>query len=171
MSRQGVSTRRQASNDTATEGEEDYYHQDISSDSEGGSDPDNEESSMIHGYVFPPDVEQSVRFTSMVKEMMTHIRHSVIPLMSPHLANIYRVSALYLFWIVLHYLTAQLYVQYCAHPSFWGFITAPFLVSAPHCMAMRWIFSKGGTLIEGMWIILGTWLCSKLITPSPGQTS
>ena len=86
------------------------------------------------------------------------------PSAKPLFINAWKVSALYVFWIILHYITAHAYVQYCATPSIYGFLAAPFLISAPHCVAMRWVFSKGGTLIEGMWILLGTWLCSKLVT-------
>jgi hypothetical protein len=82
---------------------------------------------------------------------------------TPYIKKAFAVSAIYLFWVTLHFVTAQLYVRYCAHPSIYGFLISPFLISAPHCAAMRWVFTKGGTLIDGMWIILGTWLCSKVI--------
>ena len=75
----------------------------------------------------------------------------------------FNVSAVYLFWVALHFVTAQLYVRYCAFPSLYGLLVSPFLISAPHCVAMRWVFTKGGTLIEGMWILFGTWMCSKVI--------
>ena len=88
----------------------------------------------------------------------------VLPHMSPYAKYVYRVSGVYLFWILLHYVTAHMYVRYCAVSSLYGFIISPFLISSPHCIAMRWVFSKGGTVIEGMWILVGTWLCSKLIT-------
>lgn len=82
---------------------------------------------------------------------------------TPYIKKAFAVSSIYLFWVTLHFVTAQLYVRYCAHPSIYGFLISPFLISAPHCAAMRWVFTKGGTLIDGMWIILGTWLCSKVI--------
>ena len=81
----------------------------------------------------------------------------------PYIKQVFAVSSIYLFWIALHFVTAQLYVQFCAYPSLYGFLLSPFLISSPHCAAMRWIFTKGGTLIDGMWIILGTWLCSKVL--------
>ena len=82
---------------------------------------------------------------------------------TPYIKKAFAVSSIYLFWVTLHFVTAQLYVRYCAHPTIYGFLISPFLISAPHCAAMRWVFTKGGTLIDGMWIILGTWLCSKII--------
>lgn len=88
----------------------------------------------------------------------------VLPHMTPYAKYIYRVAGIYIFWILLHYITAHLYVKYCAASSWYGLLISPFLISAPHCIAMRWVFTKGGTVIEGMWILVGTWLCSKIIT-------
>lgn len=92
------------------------------------------------------------------------IMSSLIPTMAPYAKFMYRVSAIYVFWILLHYTTAHMYVRFCAAPGLYGLIVSPFLISAPHCIAMRWVFAKGGTIIEGMWILAGTWLCSKIIT-------
>ena len=77
---------------------------------------------------------------------------------------VYSASSLYLFWIMLHYFSAQLYVYYCAPRGLYGFLISPFLVAAPHCRAIRWIIHNGGNMVDNMWIILGTWLCSKIIT-------
>lgn len=76
----------------------------------------------------------------------------------------YGASSLYLFWIMLHYFSTQMYVYYCAPRGFYGFLISPFLVAAPHCRAIRWIIHNGGNMVDNMWIILGTWLCSKIIT-------
>ena len=76
----------------------------------------------------------------------------------------YGASSLYLFWIMLHYFSTQMYVYYCAPRGFYGFFISPFLVAAPHCRAILWIIHNGGNMVDNMWIILGTWLCSKIIT-------
>ena len=76
----------------------------------------------------------------------------------------YGASSLYLFWIMLHYFSTQMYVYYCAPHGLYGFLISPFLVAAPHCRAIRWIIHNGGNMVDNMWIILGTWLCSKIIT-------
>ena len=78
--------------------------------------------------------------------------------------QVYGASSIYLFWIILHYFSAQLYVYYCAPRGFYGFLISPFLVAAPHCRAIRWIIHNGGNMVDNMWLILGTWLCSKIIT-------
>ena len=95
-----------------------------------------------------------------------HIKKLIKPFINtcfPYFKHAITVSSIYIFWIALHFTTAHVYVQFCAYPSLYGFLLSPFLISSPHCSAMRWIFTKGGTLIDGMWIILGTWLCSKLL--------
>ena len=76
----------------------------------------------------------------------------------------YNASCIYLFWIMLHYISAQLYIYYCVPPGLYGLFISPFLISAPHCHAIRWIIHNGGNMTDNMWIVFGTWLCSKIIT-------
>lgn len=87
-----------------------------------------------------------------------------IPVLKPYIISCYNASGLYLFWIFLHYLSANMYTYYCVPTSFQGFIMSPFLVSAPHCRAIRWVVHNGGNTIDSMWTMLATWLCSLLIT-------
>jgi hypothetical protein len=105
----------------------------------------------------------------------THICTDMIAMSSPYILEMvekgrycvqymYGASSLYLFWIMLHYCSAQMYVYYCAPRGFYGFLISPFLVAAPHCRAIRWIIHNGGNMVDNMWLILGTWLCSKIIT-------
>jgi len=76
---------------------------------------------------------------------------------------VYSATSIYFFWILMHYFSAQLYVYYCTPQGFYGFFISPFLVAAPHCRALRWIIHSGGNMVDNMWIILGTWLCSKML--------
>lgn len=85
------------------------------------------------------------------------------PILKPYIVYSYNASSLYLFWICLHYLAANMYTYYCVPNFFQGFIMSPFLVSAPHCRAIRWVVHNGGNTIDNMWIMLATWLCSRLI--------
>lgn len=105
----------------------------------------------------------------------TRLCNNVIAMSSPYIREmsdkamyfvqyIYTTSSIYLFWIMLHYFSTQMYVYYCAPRGFYGFLISPFLVAAPHCRAIRWIIHNGGNMVDNMWIILGTWLCSKIIT-------
>jgi hypothetical protein len=78
----------------------------------------------------------------------------------------YNVSSIYLFWIVLHYFSAHLYVYYCVPSGVYGFLISPFLVAAPHCRAIRWIIQSGGAMMDNMWLVFGTWACSRIIAKS-----
>jgi hypothetical protein len=90
----------------------------------------------------------------------------------PYLLVVNSVAGIYILWMVLHFVSANLYVYYCAHMSLFGFLMSPVLASAPHCRAIRWVLNSGTHSIDAMWIVLGTWVCSKLAliggaTPAP----
>ena len=90
----------------------------------------------------------------------------------PYLLVVNSVAGLYILWMVLHFVSANLYVYYCAHMSLFGFLMSPVLASAPHCRAIRWVLNSGVQSVDSMWIVLGTWVCSKLAliggtTPAP----
>jgi hypothetical protein len=106
-----------------------------------------------------------------------HVCNEMVAVTSPYIREmvekgrccvqyIYSASSVYLFWIMVHYFSAQLYVYYCAPRGLYGFLISPFLVAAPHCRAIRWIIHNGGNMVDNMWLILGTWLCSKVMTGS-----
>ena len=90
------------------------------------------------------------------------LRRFIYPTVKPVAIYAYNATGLYLFWICLHYVAANMYTYYCVPSFFQGFIMSPFLVSAPHCKAIRWVVHNGGNTIDNMWIMLATWICSKL---------
>ena len=69
-----------------------------------------------------------------------------------------KVCLLYLMYIVIHYMTPYLYIQLCVPRTMLGFLLSPMMVTAPHCKAIRWIFTYTSTSIDSMWILIGTWL-------------
>ena len=79
-----------------------------------------------------------------------------------YLKHAFDVVGIYLMWIVLHYVAANIYPVYCAQPTLEGFIMSIFDVPTPQCQALRFVISHGGTFINNMWIALGTYLCTKL---------
>lgn len=85
-----------------------------------------------------------------------------VPKIKPYAMYCYNATGLYLFWICLHYISAKMYTYHCVPNFFTGFIISPFLVSAPHCRAIRWVVHNGGNTIDNMWVILATWICSKI---------
>jgi hypothetical protein len=77
---------------------------------------------------------------------------------------IIRVSGIYLLWIFLHYIASHLYIHLCVPNSWYGLLLSPFLVETPHCKGLRWIVYNGANIVSNMWIVLGSWLCTILIT-------
>lgn len=63
----------------------------------------------------------------------------------------------YLMWITLHYAAVHFYPTYCAPFTVTGFILSPFMVSAPHCVAMRWLITEGSKVIVTMWVSIGAY--------------
>ena len=63
----------------------------------------------------------------------------------------------YLMWITLHYAAVHLYPMYCAPFTITGFVLSPFMVAAPHCVAMRWLISEGSNVIVTMWVSIGAY--------------
>jgi hypothetical protein len=74
------------------------------------------------------------------------------------------VAGIYLIWILLHYLASHLYVRLCVPNTIEGFIMSPFMVTTPQCQSLRWIVYNGSNIISNMWILLGTWICSVLLS-------
>ena len=70
---------------------------------------------------------------------------------------IYSMFGYYLMWITLHYLAVHLYPIYCAPLTITGFILSTFMVSAPHCVAMRWLIAQGANVIITMWVATGAY--------------
>ena len=147
---------------------------DDESDAESDIDIDNDE---IHdldgdaddyvGMVADDDIYYSDDETRLCKDMIAMSTPYIWEMAEKGrycVQYLYSASSIYLFWIMLHYFSAQLYVYYCAPRGFYGFLISPFLVAAPHCRAIRWIIHNGGNMVDNMWLILGTWLCSKIIT-------
>ncbi len=73
--------------------------------------------------------------------------------------TVFRIVQLYLFWISIHYIAAQLYVYMCVPQTIMGFLASPFLAVTPQCQGMRWVVYMGGDVIQNMWITFGAFLC------------
>lgn len=80
---------------------------------------------------------------------------------------IYSLFGYYLTWITLHYLAIHLYPMYCAPLTISGFILSPFMVAAPHCIAMRWLATEGANVIVTMWVAFGAYAIQQMIRRPP----
>ena len=76
---------------------------------------------------------------------------------------IWSCSKIYLFWIVIHYISVHAYVYLCTPATIWGFITSPFYVMAPQCIALDWAYLHSRNITYHMWIVLGTWLSVRIL--------
>ena len=90
-----------------------------------------------------------------------HLVWSIVKVIPPILwflfTAIYSMFGYYLMWVTLHYLAIHLYPIYCAPLTITGFILSPFMVSAPHCIAMRWLVNEGASVIITMWVAIGVY--------------
>ena len=76
---------------------------------------------------------------------------------------IWNCTKLYIFWITTHFIVANCYVYFCAHPTLFGFIISPLVVAAPHCKAMQWLLYHSVAAIDHMWLVLGGWVSVNLL--------
>ena len=74
----------------------------------------------------------------------------------------YDIAGVFILWITIHFVAANLYSRFCAEQSLLGFIKSIFIAQAPHCIAMRWIIYNGGNVINSMWISIAVWFTSKV---------
>jgi hypothetical protein len=66
-------------------------------------------------------------------------------------------------WIVLHYVSANLYQEFCAARTLQGFLLSPFISTMPQCKALRWLIGQGSVYMDAMWVALGAYLSCKLV--------
>jgi hypothetical protein len=95
-----------------------------------------------------------------------------------HLLNLFKfifgISGIYLMWICLHYFASHLYVKFCVPSTITGFLLSPFMTPTPHCQGLRWVVYNAANMINNMWIVCGTWVCStilKINTHTPNDVS
>lgn len=79
--------------------------------------------------------------------------------------TIFNIFGLYIIWILIHYISAQLYIKLCVPRTIFGFLLSPFTTATPHCIALRWAIYNGGISISNMWNALGLWFMKHLVSP------
>jgi len=76
--------------------------------------------------------------------------------------NIYEIAGIFILWIILHYIAANLYPLFCAELSIIGFIKSIFVTQIPHCVALRWVINNGSNIIHSMWVSIAVWFTTKV---------
>jgi len=74
-----------------------------------------------------------------------------------------KTFGIYLLWIIIHFISVQLYVYFCTPLTLYGFLISPFISCAPHCKALNWTIYNSSNIIEYMWVLVGSWICSKIL--------
>ena len=83
--------------------------------------------------------------------------------MNDTMKKIGKMIAIYLCWIVAHFVVSHMYARLCVPFTWYGLAMSPFLAPSPHCQAFRWIIYTGGNVLCNMWFLLGVWMCSYII--------
>lgn len=78
-------------------------------------------------------------------------------------------------WSILHMISANLYVHYCASFTPWGYVQSLFTAPMLHCKAMRYVINTGADNMQSAWILMGSWilvnLFSKIKLPEESSSS
>jgi len=77
--------------------------------------------------------------------------------------DMWSIGKIYLLWVFVHFVSANLYAYYCTNLSFYGLLSTPFLVVAPHCTALNWTINWTHGAIKNMWLTLGSWFVAKIV--------
>jgi hypothetical protein len=83
-----------------------------------------------------------------------------LEMVAPYLNVCKNTCGIYLLWILLHFISAHMYILFCTPNKITGFIMSPFMAAAPHCQALRWGLYNGGNSIVSMWLTVGVCIMS-----------
>lgn len=97
-----------------------------------------------------------------IMELPPDLVEQMVDYITPSVLVVWKASKVYLFWISVHFAIANGYYLVCAPTSVSGFFMSPFLVSSPHCRALRWANEQSALTVDNMWIVFGTWMASKI---------
>jgi hypothetical protein len=112
--------------------------------------------------------QQDIEFNKYNESTLWFNIHNTIFCFLSYIYNMFvffiKSYGIYLIWIFLHYTSSHLYVYLCVPKTIIGFIMSPFMTSSPHCQGIRWIVYNTANMINNMWLIFGTWICSNIFS-------
>lgn len=77
---------------------------------------------------------------------------------------VYHATLMYVIWIILHFISVHTYTEYCTGRTVFGLLSSAVHVSSPFCQGLSWVIYTGSRQILNMWIILASFISSKLLT-------
>jgi hypothetical protein len=95
-------------------------------------------------------------FNSISHSIFNYINYSVI-----------KIIMIYIVYILSHTLSSNIYIYYCTPFTWKGILLSPIMIVSPHCKTMLWIINHTSYNIETMWILIGTFICSNIISKLP----
>ena len=72
-------------------------------------------------------------------------------------------SASYIIWVLLHFISTQLYVTHCVGSRWIDILYSVVFVPSPYCQGLSWVIYTGSRQLNAMWFILGTYLSNLLL--------
>lgn len=132
--------------------------------------PDNDDDHGISEGIFNFGVLQNLNcYSTLMRciDLMWNAMDLITSILWLLFTVIYSMFGYYLMWITLHYSAIHLYPIYCAPLTITGFIFSPFMVSAPHCVAMRWLVNEGANVIITMWVAVGAYAIQLMLRRPP----
>lgn len=99
------------------------------------------------------------------KKMKFSTNHTSIMKYTCHKICVFVIDfvSVYLIWIFIHIISANMYVYFCADLSVYGVISSIFITQSPHCSALRYAIDTGVGIINSMWATVGVWLTNSII--------
>ena len=132
--------------------------------------PDNNDDHGISEGIFDFGVLHNFNCYSILigcTDLVWNIMKIIPPILWFLFTAIYSMFGYYMMWVTLHYSAIHLYPIYCAPLTITGFILSPFMVSAPHCVAMRWLVNEGANVIITMWVAIGAYAIQLMLRRPP----
>jgi hypothetical protein len=71
---------------------------------------------------------------------------------------------IYIVYICVHTISANIYVYYCSPFTLYGLLFSPIIIISPHCKTMLWIMNHTSYNIQLMWVLIGTWILKNIIS-------
>jgi len=72
-------------------------------------------------------------------------------------------SSMYVLWVFLHFIASHIYIEHCVGKTFIDIIFSVIYTSSPYCQGLSWMIYTGSRQIATMWMVLGTYVSSKLM--------
>jgi len=100
---------------------------------------------------------------NLFKQMHFYLNTLFSPIIYRICFFLINIGGIYIIWIGLHFIASHLYIKLCVPFDIYGFLVSSFLTASPHCQGLRWVIYNGANIINNMWVILGTWVCSNVL--------